>query len=380
MRLLIGLLAALLLAGCGSGGNVIEAMDPAAVTVKAEGMAMERAWSASVGGAGELRRRLEPMLADGRVYAAGSNGTVAAFDSATGDTVWRREVEDNSLAGGPAVGEGVVAIGTRDGEVVALDAGDGETMWDAEVTSEVLAPAAIGQGSVVVRTNDGRVYALRSDDGERHWLYDRNVPPLTLRGHSSPVLVKGGVLAGFDNGRLVALKLADGTPAWEATVAVPSGGSDLARMVDVDGDPHVDGSDVFATSYQGRTVGIALGDGSIDWTRDISSYNSVGLDDGAVYVSASDSRIWALDRANGATVWRQDELTSIQLTAPRRHGEHLVVGGSDGYLYWLAPDDGTIVARREVAGSRITVAPLVSGRWLYVQTAGGELIALRRPE
>lgn len=379
MRRLIPLLPLLLLAGCG-GVNVLEATDPAAVEVAGEGVAVERVWSASVGGAGELRRRLEPALSDETLYAAGSEGALAAFEAKSGDTVWRQEVADHSLSGGPAVGEGVVAIGTRGGEVLGFDATNGEAVWQASVSSVVLAPAAIGQGNVVVRTNDGRVFALEADSGERRWLYDRSVPPLTLRGHSSPVLVKGGVLAGFDNGRLVALKLADGTPAWEATVAVPSGGTDLQRMVDIDGDPRVDGSSVFATSYQGRAVGLALGDGSIAWTRDISSYNSVGLDGDKLYVSDSDSRVWALDRSNGATVWRQDELNDLQLTAPRRHGEYLVVGGSDGYLYWLAPDDGSIVARREIGGTRIVVAPLVSGPWLYVQTAGGEVVALKRSD
>lgn len=364
MRRLGALLSLVLLAGCGGDVNVIEATDRPDLDIPGDGVDLKWAWSIDVGEAVELRRRLEPAVSDGRVFAAGAGGTLVAVDARTGDRVWRKNLEDRSLSGGPAVGDGLVVIGTREGKALGFDASNGDARWESGVTSEVLAPAAIGQDSVVVRTNDGRVFAVNPDNGERRWLYDRSVPPLTLRGHSAPTLVKGGVLAGFDNGRLVALKLADGTPAWEATVAVASGATDIERMVDIDGDPRVEGSQVFATSYQGRVAGIALGDGSIAWTRDISSYNSVGLDEGNVYVSDSDSQVWALDRNNGATVWRQDALDGLSLTPPRRFGEYVLVGGSDGHLYWLSPDDGSIVARRRIGDTRIVVPPKVQGRWL----------------
>ena len=379
MRWLTLLIALLTLAGCG-GTDVLDATEPANVEVSASGAPVERVWRASVGEAAGLRHRLEPAVAGERIYAAGAAGRLAAFDAASGDAIWRKELSDRLLSGGPAVGDGLLVIGTREGRVLGFDAANGEARWDSGVTSEVLAPAAIGQDTVIVRSNDGRVFALNPADGERRWLYDRNVPSLTLRGHSAPVLVKGGALVGFDNGRLVALKLADGSVAWEATVATPSGSSDLARMVDIDGDPRVEGSQVFATSYQGRAVGLAVNDGSIAWTRDISSANGPGLGSDKVYVSDTDGRIWALDRSNGATVWRQEALSELQLTAPRRFGDHLVVGASDGSIYWLSPDDGELTGRLEVGGSRITVPPVVAGSWLYAQTVRGELVAFRRTE
>ncbi len=379
MRWLTLLIVLLGLAGCG-GTDVLDATEPAAVDVDASGVPVERVWSASVGDAVGLRHRLEPAVADGRVYAAGAAGRLAAFEAATGDAMWRQELSERQLSGGPAVADGLLVIGTREGRVLGFDAASGEARWDSGVTSEVLAPAAIGQGTVVVRSNDGRVFALDTADGERRWLYDRSMPSLTLRGHSAPVLVQGGALVGLDNGRLVALKLADGSVAWEATVAVASGSTDLDRMADVDGDPRVEGSQVFATSYQGRAAGLALSDGSVAWTRDISSANGPGLGSDKVYITDTDGRLWALDRGNGATVWRQDALSELQLTAPRRFGEYLVVGASDGYLYWLSPDDGELAARLEIGGSRITVPPVVSGSGLYVQTVGGRLVALKRNE
>jgi len=370
-------LALLIVSGCG-GPGVMEAQDPPSVDLERSNAGVEKQWRARVGSAGGLHHRLEPVLSGERVYAAGANGTLVAFEAATGDTVWRRRLEDRRLSGGPSVTEGLLAIGTRDGGLLGLAAENGEQRWQADVSSELLAPPAVGQGAVVARTNDGRVFAIDAEEGEQRWLYDRRVPPLTLRGHSSPVLVRGGVLVGFDNGSLVALKLSDGSEAWEATVALPSGGTDIERMVDVDGDPRVDGSQVFATSYQGRVVGLGLGDGQVAWTRDISSSKGPALDGDKVYISASNGKIWALDRTNGATVWQQEALNGLQLTAPRRYGDHVLVGGSDGYLYWLSPDDGRLVARRRVGDARIVAPPVTSDGWLYAQTAGGALVALKQ--
>ncbi|MFX9097191.1 PQQ-binding-like beta-propeller repeat protein, partial [Acinetobacter baumannii] len=86
-------------------------------------------------------------------------------------------------------------------------------------SSEVGAPlAGNGSGPVVVRTVDGRVYGLDPQTGERSWGFDRTEPALTLRGMSAPLIDGSHVLVGLDNGRLVSLKLADGTAAWEQPI------------------------------------------------------------------------------------------------------------------------------------------------------------------
>ncbi|MGD8429608.1 MAG: outer membrane protein assembly factor BamB [Ectothiorhodospiraceae bacterium] len=373
MRLLALLSVLLVLSGCGTP-DVLEATDAPDVTVNGD-VQPQRLWSEGVGGATGLFQRLEPALADGHLYVASAAGRVQSLAADTGRRQWSKSL-DRPLSGGPAVGAGLLAIGTRDGAVLGLSAKDGELLWESGVTSEVLAPPAVGPDAVIVRTNDGRVFDLDPASGERRWIYDRNVPTLSLRGHGSPVFVRGGVLVGFDNGRLAALRLDDGTPAWEATVGVPKGRTDLERMVDVDADPVVAGGDVFAASYQGRVAGVTLRNGRISWSRDMSVYSGLAVDDGNVYVCDADGNIWALDRYNGASVWRQDALAGTRLSPPAFHGDYLVVGGGDGYLYWLSRDDGHLVARREADDTPVAVRPLAGpdGR-LYTLSVGGELTA-----
>lgn len=373
-RRIVVVLLGLTLVGCGTR-DALEATDPADLELSSP-LAVEEIWSRDVGGASGLNERLQPALADGRVYVANAQGELSALDAETGEALWTVSLE-RPLSGGPAVNDGLVVVGTRKGQVLGLASDDGELLWESGVTSEVLAPAAIGQDTVVVRANDGRVFALEPDTGERRWLYDRNVPALSLRGHSSPVLVRGGVVVGFDNGRITGLTLNDGTPVWETTLGVAQGRSDLERMVDIDADPLAVGGDLFAVSYQGRIAGMSVREGRIGWSRELSAHSGLAVDDSNVYTTDGQGQVWALDRRNGASVWRQDALAPSDLTGPVLHNGRLVVAGSDGYLAWLSPDDGTLLARYAVDDKRLTVTPVVADDRLYALSVGGELVALR---
>ncbi len=365
---------ALVIAGCG-GQSLIQAEDPPALDSPVPEAQVTQRWQTDIGAASVPYHRLEPAALDDRIFAASSDGEVAAFDADSGEPLWRQDF-DVEIGGAVGAGEDAVAVGTTTAEVLFLDAGTGELDWRARVSSEVLAPPAVGQGSVVVRTADGGVFALDAANGDQRWLYRRNVPALSLRGHSAPVLVNGGVVAGFDNGRLSALDLATGNPVWEATVAVPEGRTDLERMIDLDADPVVSGRELFAGTYQGRLTGLALGNGQVAWARDVSVLGGLSVDDTNVYATDAEGRIWAFDRRNGASVWRVDALSGIRLTAPVRYGDRLVVAGSDGWLYWIDVRDGRLTARYEVGRTGIAAAPLLEEDRLYVLDLGGRLRAL----
>jgi outer membrane protein assembly factor BamB len=367
--------ASLAVAGCGTPADDLDALDaPVLEQPVAAEVPVSEVWSYDVGPAGSLNERLQVAVADGRAFVASGDGVLVALDAASGEPLWRRNLE-RPLSGGPAVGDGLVVIGSREGELFGLSADNGESLWSATLSSEILAPADIGQGVVVVRTNDGRLFALEPESGARRWVYDRNVPPLSLRGHSSPVLVGGGVVAGFDNGRLAALTLDEGTPVWEATIGVPQGRTDLERMVDIDADPVIDGTDVYAASYQGRLAALNLRTGRIGWAREISVHSGLTVDESRVYVSDDQGRVWALDRATGASVWRQDALSGLEITAPVVFGDHVVVAAGDGNLYWLSRRDGSIVDRRNLGDARIRTAPTVAGDRLYAIDLEGEVRA-----
>ncbi len=337
---------------------------------------VDELWSGRFGkGSEKLYLKLLPAPYQEFVYTADRDGRMLAVAAATGKVVWEERDKKRLISGGPGVGEGKVYVGTSEAQVLARDAKTGEKAWVADVSSEVLAPPRAADGFVIVRTGDGKIYALDASTGHERWVFDRTVPVLTLRGTAAPVIHAGRVIAGFDNGRLVALDLASGRQIWETRLGEPSGRSDLERLVDIDGEPVVRGNTAYIASFQGRVAAISIDDGTIEWTRDISSYADLAVDEAHVYVTDEKGTVWALERGTGNSVWRQRGLKYRQLTGPAHFRNYVVVGDFEGYLHWLDDATGKIVYRARIDKSRILATPIDLGGALLGYGSSGELAA-----
>ncbi len=335
-----------------------------------------RLWRAGVDGDGQLRLGLGLAVEGERVFAAGHKGDVAAFELASGRTVWRTRTRAR-LSGGPGIGDGLVAVGSADGEVVALDADDGEIRWRARVTGEVLAAPAISSRAVVVRTVDGKLYGLAPDDGRELWLYEQPVPRLTLRGTSRPVIAGDMAICGFDNGKVVALNVADGALIWETTVAMSRGRTELERLVDIDSAARVVGDDVYVVGFQGRVALLARETGQIWWSQEASSYRGLAADDEMVYVSTASGEVVALDRRTGVERWRQEALHNRGLSAPAVSEQAVIVADFQGYVHWLDKETGALAARSSSGDVRVSNPPVVVEDRVLVINDAGQITAFR---
>ncbi|MCP3670700.1 MAG: outer membrane protein assembly factor BamB [Gammaproteobacteria bacterium] len=373
----------LLLVGCGSMDPLKLLEDESNVEPPAElvelksSLGVRKLWSTSVGsGSSDDRVKLVPYVQGNRVYVADREGMVKALDSGSGRIVWSVEKEGLEISGGPGAGGGLVLIGTSNGEVVALSEQDGSEKWRARVSSEVLSVPKIAMGVVVVHTIDGKLYAMDASDGKLKWVYDRSIPVLTLHGNSSPVISGSSVICGFASGKLISFDLESGQQMWESTIAVPTGRSELERMVDIDGDPVVHSGMVYVATYQGQLAAVVEGSGDVVWRRKFSSYAGLGTDSKNLYVSDAQDMVWAIDPKNSSSMWKQSKLHGRKLSAPAVLGGYVVVGDFEGYLHWMSPEDGHMVARTRVGDQPITTSPVIDGKVAYVLGDGGELAAI----
>jgi outer membrane protein assembly factor BamB len=373
-------------AGCGISERVGELLAPAESNANEPSELVEfepsvtvnELWSDRFGkGVDELYIKLVPAVNGDLIYTADRNGRIIAVRVENGAVEWAERDKRLRISGGPGTGTGLVFIGTSDAEVVARDGTTGELVWVASVSSEVLAPPIAARGIVVVQTGDGKLFGLHADSGKRRWVYDRSIPTLTLRGTATPVIHSGMVITGFDSGRMVALDLVSGKVVWETRLAIPSGRSDLERMVDLDSQPTIFDDTVYVAGFQGHVSALAVEDGKIEWTRDISSYAGLSVDQAHVYVSDESDTIWALDRLSGSSVWKQEALKWRHITAPAVFGDHVVVGDAQGYLHWLNRDTGNLANRTRIGRDRIITAPLNIGSAVLVSSSSGKLAAYR---
>lgn len=338
---------------------------------------VDQLWSVGLSGDSEnLRLALRPVVADGIVYAAAHDGEVVALNAANGRSQWSVKTK-LPLAAGPEVGAGLVILGSSDGDVIALDAQTGQQRWRKAINSEVLARPAIANDLVIIRTVDGHVEGLSLTDGATRWAVDEQVPRLTLRGTASPVVAGDRVIAGFDNGRVLAIDVRNGDVLWDTIVNAPHGRTELERLSDIDSPVHVSGDDIFVVGFQGRMAMLALDSGQIWWARDASSYRGFSMDDQNIYLTNADGVVVAMKRNDGSVVWEQNKLRRRGLTAPVMDGDVLMVGDFEGYVHWLDKATGEIVARHKTDGERITNAATVDDGRTFIQTDSGKLIAFK---
>lgn len=384
---ILGIAACLVaLSGCATvkgwfGGKKGQEAKPAALVQITPEIKVDRLWSAKLGGS-EVRvgARQRPVVADGRVYAAGNGASVRALDLQTGQAVWTWTGEkDARFAGGPGVGDGIVAVGGLNGEVIALDAASGTEKWKGQVPNEVIAAPAIGGGMVFVRSNDGRVTAFDAASGEKRWSWRSDMPALTVRGNAGLTLGPGFVFVGTDNGRVVSLSAADGSELWGLTVAQPEGRSELDRMNDVDGAPLLDGTTLYVSSYKPQTMAIDAPSGQPMWVQ--QGQGGVGgvASSGSGRLAVTDAKdvVWALDATTGAPMWKQPSYPRRALSAPAIVGNQVVVGDYDGYLHWFSLDDGHMTARVRTSRKPVRAQPVVADGILLVQDIDGSLTAYR---
>jgi len=361
----------LLLTACGDTDN---AEPPAELVDFESSLKVDELWSVNTGdGVAQQYLKLYPLIVEDRIVVADRDGDIAAYDITNGDTIWDIDL-DMPLSGGVGGDVDHLVVTSRNGHVVMLDA-QGKLLWKVDASSEVLMPAQIASGLVIIRSVDGRISALNVKDGKQQWTFKRDVPALSLRGNSVPVIRQGYIFCGLDNGRLVTLDLLTGKTIFDIAIAAPSGRSELERLVDIDGNAVIVDDTLYMASYQGRIISLDIRRGQLNWSRKISTYSGVEISAKTVFTADDNDHLWAFDSSNGATLWKQDKLSARKITRPVAMGNTILVADSLGYIHWLSTFDGRFLARIEMDDAGVIVPPVVHNNVAYVLSRDGELSA-----
>lgn len=328
-------------------------------------------WQLSVGSAVP---GFAPVVLPDAIYVAATDGGVSRIDPATGRSVWRISA-GRALSAGPGADANVVVVGTDKGDVLAFDT-NGSPKWTAKVSTEIVAPPRVSDGVVAVFAGDGSITALAAADGAKKWVNQRTAPALTVRNFSGGIAVRGALFTGTAGGRLLAIDLPTGIVGWDGTVANPKGATELERIADVTSLPLVDQQQACAVAYQGRLACFDITRGTLNWSRDVSSLYGLAADAKYIYVTDDHGAVQALDRSNGASVWKQDLLAARRIGGPQIFGDFVGVVDAEGYLHLMSPVNGAYVGRMATDGSAATSQPVPFGGSALWQSASGTLYSV----
>ena len=324
-------------------------------------------WAAEFGGtpAGST-------VVDGTVYVRSGNGTLLAFDGATGDRLWQAGFDDRT--GVLRVSNGAVYVGTGS-NVVAVDAATGDRRWRSAVGESFIRLLAVVGDTVFAGTPTGTFDALDAATGEREQ------SSVVEQAVSNPTATSGTLFFGTRSG-LVAVDATTGNQTWQTEL----GGVVLSR-------PTVSAGMVYTptvntTTRVGRIHALDAATGDVVWTRETASINrlSITAANGTVYTKSVDTGaagspaatpvgiLTALAAGSGEQRWRL-ELNGSLNTAPVVAGETVYVGSADGTVHAIAAASGEHRWTITTAGA-VNAPPVVTDGSLYVGTQGGVLSAL----
>ena len=310
-------------------------------------------WSLYAGATGGT-----PIVSNNRVYVGTGSG-VAAFDAATGATIWNKTLGANFTASPTVVG-GTLYIGDLSGNYYALNANTGATIWKVTFAGAFYGSAVVSNGVIYVGSYTGSFYALKASNGAVLWSY-----ALASGTDSTAALVNGNVyFGGYDN-NIYCLNASTGAKVWSYT----TGGHVESTPSVVSGTLYAgsDDSKVYAIGTSGANAGYLLW----SYTTGGGVYASPAVYNNRVYIGSSDDKLYALNARAG----------SLYFSFPTNG---LVRSGvaANGVVYFTSQDNlvyaistyGSVLATGSI-GAGYFGSPSVSDGRLFVATASGDLYA-----
>jgi len=187
------------------------------------------------------------------------------------------------------------------------------------------------------------------------------------------------VLAGFDNGKMMLIRLDNGQRLWEVRVGDAIGKTEIERLTDVDARPILIGETVYTAAYQSRIIAIDAPSAKMIWENEISTNKDMDVDEKYLYVVGEGDIVYAVDRNSGEIAWEQDKLAYRMLSPPAVIGNHIMVGDSEGYIHIINSATGEIEGREKV-GDVFLSQPVTRGQTAWIQTLDGDVIAWQLSE
>ena len=326
--------------------NSIEPDEPMPLQNFSEEKFISTNWSIQFDGDNDLGN-FGPAFSSSNLFFADSEGNISSIDPLNGEIKW--SLKSNFLSAGVASGFGVLAVSDTSGNVIAYDQEDGSKIWSVNVKGEVLSKAAIDAKTVIVKTDAGELISLDKNNGEIIWSYRSNLPLLTVRGSSSPVIQDDKIFASFDNGRLGVFEIDSGFPLWDGAISYVSGTSELENLIDADSSPIIEGGLIYATNYQGNLNIFDLAQKRSVWTSESSSFYSPLITRGMIIVIESDSNLISFSSKNLQKSWDSDSYRNRNLSNGTVYKGQIVFGDEEGYIHVINPLNGKTIGRKKVS-------------------------------
>lgn len=282
---------------------------------------------------GRVLLEFTPVLCGRSLFLLKNNGALYRISRLTGKVLWKRKLGYLAAASPACGGASVYALllqrgkGIKGGRVVALTQKGGRTRWSRKLPSRAESSPLLDRGRLLFGSEDGTVYNLNAHNGNVRWRYKASG---AVKG--ALALSDGKLFFGDYKGKLHAIRRRDGRKVWVAGT---------------------------------KGAGFGLSSGQF--------YSTPAVAYGRVYIGNTDGNVYSFASSNGKLAWRTG--TGDYVYASPAVGE--VAGGPP--TVWLGSYDGTFYALNAKSGqkrwtrklgSKISGSASVIGDLVFVSDLG----------
>ena len=293
-----------------------------------------------------------PLLVDGHVLVASSDGALLAFGADDGALRWRAGCGAAPPAEALAAGDGLVAC-AGGAQLKLFELATGAPRFSQDAGAAVFALALAGDQLIAAQGDALRSFSAR--DGAPGW----SATPWPGRPIAALRVVDGAVLV-VGAGGATALDVGSGAPRWQIDLgapiaAAPEPAGDLIFLLDAGAPPRVHALDrggALVWSGEGETAPVRLGEQAVD---------------------AAGATLRARDARTGQPHWEKLGFEDDWSAAPVRAGERVVVGfGHTLFGFSLGGRQSFATIRHGSVGPRLAA----DARRVYYVEGGNALVAL----
>lgn len=349
-------------------------------------------WTQKIAGSSSKQRlAAAPVIGGGRLFVMDTEGTVHAFDAASGAAAWSQSFQikgDNQSSvygGGVSFNDGRLYVTTGMGEVAALDANDGKVLWKVKPAGPLRGSPTIAFNSVFVMTQANQLLSLSTADGAQQWNRAASVGQTGVFGVAAPAAGQGTVIAGFSTGELIAYRYENGRELWSDALARTSLSTTVGVLTDIDADPIIDRGRVYALGQGGRMAAYELVTGQRIWELNLAGISTPAVAGDWIFTLTDDGRLLCIARSTGKVRWltqldtfknQEKKKNPIFWSGPVLAGDRLWFVNSEGQYYSASVTDG-VPSYVGTVDAPVTLAPVVANNTLYLLDDSGKITALR---
>lgn len=357
----------LFLSGCSSAPEKPKASP---LPVVSGSLKVQNVWKNQIG---SVHSHSLASLHGQQMAVASAQGQLALIDVQNGRDVWRMSLNAPIQAGVGGDGRRFAVV-TQANELVVVETG--KVLWRHVLPALSYTPPLVAGERVFVMTGDRAVSAFDAQTGQRLWSQQRSSDPLLLRQAGLLIPFGDNLLVGW-GGRLASLNPLTGAVRWETLVGVTRGTNEVERLVDLVAGVSRQGNSLCLRAFQTSVACLDGLTGRVMWSRPAQGHQGLDGSEAVVIGAESDGKVLAWDRNSGAPIWAQEGLRFRGLSMPSFWTNFGVVGDQEGWVHFLAQQDGKPVQRVATDGSGIMGKPIVAGQTLVVVTRNGNIFGLR---